>query len=123
MSGKGARSYGSESASLGDRCIENWQYLSTAYKRGWEWLVPIFGDELEYRTSLVAYYMALSIHELASRIASGQQDMLKNAISVFSLNVPLTFLSENYSIISASNYHASQSERTHAVMDLLKCYT
>ena len=63
------------SASLGDRCIENWQYLSTAYEK-WEWLVPIFGDELEYRTSLVAYYMALSIHELASRIASGQQDIL-----------------------------------------------
>ena len=77
------------SASLGDRCIENWQYLSTAYEK-WEWLVPIFGDELEYRTSLVAYYMALSIHELASRIASGQQDTFNN--------VPLTFLSENYSI-------------------------
>ena len=77
------------SASLGDRCIENWQYLSTAYEK-WEWLVPIFGDELEYRTSLVTYYMALSIHELASRIASGQQDTFNN--------VPLTFLSENYSI-------------------------
>ena len=35
--------------------------------------------------------MALSIHELASRIASGQQDRSKN--------VPLTFLSEDYSII------------------------
>ena len=78
------------SASLGDRCIESWQYLSTAYEK-WEWLAPIFGDELEYRTSLVAYYMALSIHELASRIASGQQDRSKN--------VPLTFLSEDYSII------------------------
>ena len=78
------------SASLGDRCIESWQYLSTAYEK-WEWLAPIFRDELEYRTSLVAYYMALSIHELASRIASGQQDRSKN--------VPLTFLSEDYSII------------------------
>ena len=26
------------------------------------WLAPIFGDELEYQTSLVAYYMALDIH-------------------------------------------------------------
>ena len=81
------------SASLGDRCIENWQYLSTAYEK-WEWLDPIFGDELEYRTSLVAYYMALSIHELASRIALDQQDIF----STFN-NVPLTFLSEDYSII------------------------
>ena len=61
-------------------------------------MAPIFGDESEYRTSLVAYYMALSIHELASRIASGQQDM-QDAISAFNLNVPLTFLSEDYSII------------------------
>ena len=37
--------------------------------------------------------MALSIHELASRIASGQQD----TFSTFD-NVPLTFLSEDYSI-------------------------
>ena len=77
---------------------DSWEYLSTAYKRGWEWLAPIFGDESEYRTSLVAYYMALNIHELASRIASDQQDML-NAISVFSLKVPLTFLSEDHRII------------------------
>ena len=38
------------SASLGDRCIESWQYLSTAYERDSKWLAPIFGDELEYRT-------------------------------------------------------------------------
>ena len=83
---------------LGPNFIDSWEYLSTAYKRGWEWLAPIFRDESEYRTSLVAYYMALSIHELASRIASDQQDML-DAISVFNLKVPLTFLSEDYSII------------------------
>ena len=80
------------SASLGDNCTKSWQYLSTAYEK-WEWLVPIFEDESEYRTSLVAYYMALSIHELASRIASDQPD----TFSTFN-NVPLTFLSEDYSI-------------------------
>jgi hypothetical protein len=80
------------SASLGDDCTKSWQYLSTAYEK-WEWLAPIFGDELEYRTSLVAYYMALSIHELASRIASDQPD----PFSTFN-KVPLTFLSEDYSI-------------------------
>ena len=63
---------------LGTNFIDSWEYLSTAYKRGWEWLAPIFRDESEYRTSLVAYYMALSIHELASRIASDQQDMRRS---------------------------------------------
>ena len=80
------------SESLGDNCTESWQYLAKACDR-WKWLAPIFGDESEYRTSLVAYYMALSIHELASRIASDQQD----TFSTFN-NVPLTFLSEDYSI-------------------------
>ena len=83
---------------LGPNFTDSWEYLSTGYKRDWEWLAPIFGDESEYRTSLVAYYMALSIHELASRIASDQQDM-QDAISAFNLKVPLTFLSEDYSII------------------------
>ena len=76
---------------LGPNFKDSWEYLSTGYKRDWEWLAPIFGDESEYRTSLVAYYMALDIHELASTIASDQQDRRKN--------VPLTFLSEDSSII------------------------
>ena len=84
------------SESLGDNCTESWQYLAKACDR-WKWLAPIFGDESGYRTSLVAYYMALSIHELASRIASDQQDILDD-ISAFSLKVPLIFLSEDYSI-------------------------
>ena len=81
------------SAPLGDDCTKSWKYLAKACDR-WKWLAPIFGDESGYRTSLVAYYMALSIHELASRIASDQQD----TFSTFD-NVPLTFLSEDYSII------------------------
>ena len=66
----------------------------TAYKR-WEWLGDIFGEELEYRISLVAYYMALNIHELAAIIASGEQDTLE---SRYHFTVPLTFFSEDYSI-------------------------
>ena len=79
---------------LGDYCTDGWEYLSTAYER-WEWLTPIFGSKQEYQTSLVAYYMALNIHELASRIASGQQDTLE---SRYHFTVPLTFFSEDYSI-------------------------
>ena len=77
-----------------------WNYLAEVYKK-WKWLYPIFGEELEYRTGLVAYYMALNIHELASRIASDQQDMLEaslSPISPFHFTVPPAFLSEDYNI-------------------------
>ena len=80
----------------GGDCMESWQYLTEAYKK-WEWLNPIFGDESEYQSSLVAYYMALNIHELATVIASGQQDTL-NTSSEYYFNVPLTFLFEGYDI-------------------------
>ncbi len=74
---------------FGRDCTKGWKYLVEAYDR-WEWLAPIFVDELEYRTSLVAYYMALDIHELASTIASGRQGMFKD--------VPLGFISEGHDI-------------------------
>ena len=89
------------SGTRGGNSLEGWKYLVKAYGR-WEWLAPIFGEELEYLTSLVAYYMALNIHELATVIASGQQDMLETSLSPtssFRFNVPLTFLSEKYDII------------------------
>ena len=86
--------------SLGSSCTEGWNYLTNAYEK-WEWLSPIFEDKSEYLTSLVAYYMALNIHELASIIASGQQDTLNRSFSLnhpFSFNVPLTFMSETRDI-------------------------
>ena len=86
------------SNSLGGYCTESWKYLVEAYKnKKWEWLSPIFVDELEYRTSLVAYYMALHIHELAAEIASGKQNRLTSE-SRFHFNVPLTFVSEGQDI-------------------------
>ena len=81
-----------------------WKYLSEAYKK-WEWLDLIFGEGLEYQISLVAYYMALNIHELASRIASGQEDKLEaslSPISPFHFTVPPAFLSEDYSITQSA---------------------
>ena len=81
--------------SFGPDPTDGWKYLIQAYERRWEWLVPIFGDEWEYRTSLVAYYMALNIHELAAIIASGEQDTLESG---YRFTVPLTFFSEDYNI-------------------------
>ena len=80
------------SKSLSGRCTENWKYLANAYER-WEWLELIFADDTEYRSSLVAYYMALSIHELAVEIASGRE-IGSNSFSNF--KVPIDFLCEEY---------------------------
>ena len=84
------------SKSLSGSCKKGWKYLAEAYKR-WKWLPLIFGDELEYRTSLVAYYMALNIHELATIIASDQQDTL-NTSSKYDFKVPLDFVCKDYDI-------------------------
>lgn len=70
-----------------------WKYLVTAYER-WEWLSPIFANDTEYRASLVSYYLALNIHELANHIASRTQIDLDN----YDFKVRLNFLSEAYEI-------------------------
>ena len=82
------------SGTRGGNCMESWQYLIDAYEK-WAWLSYVFGEESEYQTSLVAYYMALSIHELATKIASGHQETL-NIQSEYYFSIPLTFLCEDY---------------------------
>ena len=81
--------------SLGPNCVESWKYLANAYDRkGWGWLSTIFESATEYKALLVAYYMALNIHELGVLIASNQQKKLNESYSTslpFHFNVPLTF--------------------------------
>lgn len=72
---------------------DHWKHLVDAHKR-LEWLPLIFPIKEEYRASLVAYYMTLNIHELATVIASEDEEDLNN----YSLKVPLDFLSEKYEI-------------------------
>ncbi len=82
------------SGNSGGNCVKGWKYLAGAYERpGWEWLSHIFGDEFEYRASLVAYYLALHIHELAANIASGNEESLPSNFNPY-LEIPLTFVSE-----------------------------
>ena len=85
--------------SLGGGCVEGWKYLVEAFKR-WDWLSCIFEEELEYQSSLVAYYMLLNIYELAILIASNRQDRLINSnyTSNVDFDVPLTFMTENQDI-------------------------
>lgn len=78
------------SSSLGGDCSKSWSYLASAYGR-WDWLQYIFENEFEYRSSLSAYYFALSIHSLASVIAS---DMAITSLKPSDIEVPLGFLVE-----------------------------
>ena len=86
---------------FGPDCEKGWEYIIKACER-WEWLSPIFGDELEYKASLVAYCIALNIHELASIIASSQQEKSNASNNIrFSPRpdkIPLLFLSEHHDI-------------------------
>ena len=75
------------------RAAHLWKYINSAYQK-WKWLEPTFQDDTEYRASLVAYYMALNIHELAAKIDSADQEDLDN----YRFKVPLDFLFEKYEI-------------------------
>ena len=79
--------------SLGNERIKRWNYLTHAFER-WDWLSLIFANDAEYRVSLVAYYMALSIYELAAKIDAGR----KIESNTYSVNVPFDFLYEGYEI-------------------------
>ncbi len=84
------------SGSRGGNSLESWNYLVNTYNR-WNWLPSIFETESEYQTSLVAYYMALNIHELAKVINAGRADTLKTS-SEYWFIIPLTFLFQDYDI-------------------------
>ena len=77
-------------------CTEGWKYIASAYER-WNWLSPIFADDLKYRTSLVAYYLALHIHELAKAIVLRRQGESRTNFAG-ELFVPLTFVAEGSDI-------------------------
>lgn len=83
----GAYYFNVESADL-------WKYVNSAYQK-WKWLDLIFRDDTEYRASLVAYYMALNMHELAKEVASGNQEKLDD---YYRFKVPIDFLFEKYEI-------------------------
>ena len=80
--------------SLGNQRIESWRYLANAYER-WEWLSLMFANDADFRASLVAYYMALNMHELAVEISAGTE-IGSNSFNI--TNVPLDFLTEKYEI-------------------------
>ncbi len=88
--------------SLGPNYVESWNYLVNACDReGLEWLSTVFEGKTEYRSLLVAYYMALNIYELGVLINTNRSEKLNekhSARGLFRFKVPLTFLSENQDI-------------------------
>ena len=90
------------SGTRGGNSIESWNYLVNAYER-WEWLSRVFETKSEYQTSLVAYYMALNIHELATVIATGRAGTLKTSTEYWFI-VPLTFFFQDYDITNRATY-------------------
>ena len=102
------------SQALSVNCTDNWQYLMKAYE-SWEWLRDMFECESTYHISLVAYYMALKIHERAAKIASNSEANLNPQY----LNIPLDFLFiEEYEIKRSATSSLLQNP---AVSELWEC--
>lgn len=75
---------------LGGSVTSGWRFVS---ERGqnWEWIGRAFGDARTYQDGLLAYYAALSIHELAIRVKDGQGETFAAPNQVH-LSVPVCFL-------------------------------
>ena len=76
--------------SFGHSFNGGWKYL-TSLSDKWPWLNRIFGSSQSYQSAMCAYYMALSIQELAFRIASGKEDDIGRQELI--LDIPLGWLS------------------------------
>jgi hypothetical protein len=84
--------------SLGGDCLVSWDYISKAIQR-WPWLSHIFALEEDYLVSLTAYYMALSIMELALDIRAESTEELLSGKEI-RFDVPVAFLHAEEGIIA-----------------------
>ena len=66
-----------------------WEFLVVLPDK-WSWLKEPFGETEGFNVALIAYYMALSIHELADTIASGNKDIITGGR--FDFEIPLDFI-------------------------------
>jgi TIR domain-containing protein len=76
-------------SSFGGNSARAWDVLLSLPEE-YAWLNTIFGDDEDFLTALIAYYMALSINEYAYLLKDDQADWLKERDLV--LNVPVLFL-------------------------------
>jgi len=92
---------------LGKNSRGAWDWLMKAAQR-WPWLLPVFINEEDYQVALTAYYMALSILELALIIQAGEGDLLLKQ-DIISLDVPPCFLYNDEVIFTKAYRHLLRS--------------
>lgn len=82
---------------LGQKSTDVWSFLAKLPEK-WNWLTDPFSSAQEYKESLCAYYLALSIIELVDDIARGnEKQLLQNNEITF--DVPLIFMREDFEIL------------------------
>ena len=91
---------------FGADCTLSWDFVVNAYER-YRWLSLIFENDIEYRTSLVAYYMTLNLHEFATYIILDKQEKITgnyDSTFPFDFDVPLTFMTEYIDIYERARF-------------------
>lgn len=107
--------------SFNHTCTMAWQYLVGLVDK-WPWLGRIFGSPEDYRAALSAYYMALSIQELALLIAAGKSEALENPEMRFDVPVmwvimPLEVQQKAYRVLLKSHDEVRHIWRSLGVAD------
>ena len=76
-----------------DNCITGWSFLSSLPEK-WAWLKEPFGEPLEYKAALCAYYMILNILEFVDAIVSAKEEIILQQEKRLDLDIPPCFLQE-----------------------------
>lgn len=82
-------------SSLGNESNDAYNFIKSLPDK-WNWLYEIFGSSDEFRESLCAYYMVLSIIEFVGTLAGGKEQILEQ--EQIGLDIPLCFLEEDRDI-------------------------
>ncbi len=75
---------------LGENCTDGWGFLSLLSEK-WTWLKGPFGEPIEYKAYICAYYMILNILEFVDTIAAGNERIILQEKTP-TLDIPLCFL-------------------------------
>jgi hypothetical protein len=93
--------------SFNHACTMAWHYLTQLIHK-WTWLGRIFESTEGYLAALSAYYMALSIQELAVLLAAGKAEALENRemrfdVPVMWMRMPQEVQQKAYRILLSSH--------------------
>lgn len=90
-------------------CRKGWDYLSGIGER-WEWLQLLFGRAADYLDALTAYYMSLTVNELAVFLAKGGRKYFDADRRVTPEVPPCYLLQEHASIHRAATLLKGQAD-------------